>query len=74
MRTRVMVVRLCVCVHVSVYVSVCVSVCYQSTEWLGGSYMKLNIPINFTLFSRSFQLTDIAKTVPWKSYSFTSSF
>ena len=25
--------------------------------------MKLNIPNDFTLFSRSFQLTDIAKTV-----------
>ena len=52
----------------------CLIVCYQSTDCLGGLYMKLNIPIVFTLFSRSFQLTVIAKTIYLKSYSFTGSF
>ena len=39
----------------------CLIVCYQSTDCLGGLYMKLNIiPIDFTLFSKSFKLTVIA--------------
>ena len=38
----------------------CLIVCYQSIDCLGGLYMKLNIPIVFTLFSKSVQLTVIA--------------
>ena len=33
--------------------------------------LNIHVQIKFTLFSRSFQLTDIAKTVSLKSYHFS---
>ena len=63
-RMRVMVVCL----------SVCLSVCYQSTDFLRSLYNKVNIPDDFTLISKGFQLWDFSKKLSFKSYSFNRSF
>ena len=52
----------------------CVSVCYQSAGHISSLYIKLNMPVDFTPFSRGFQLTDFSKNAPLKSYSFIGSF
>ena len=57
-----------------VCVRVCVSVCYQSAGHINGLYIKLKIPVDFTPFSRGFQLLDFSKNASLKSYSFIGSF
>ena len=67
MRTRVTVVSLFVCLFVCL--CVCLSVCYCSTAYLWHLYEKINIPANFSLNSKDFQLRDWAKTLSISSYS-----
>ena len=53
---------------------VCLSVCSQSTDFLRGLYNKINIPDDFTLISKGFQLRDFSKRLLVKSFSFNCSF
>ena len=53
---------------------VSLSICYQSTDFLRSLYNKVNIPDDFTLISKGFQLWDFSKKLSFKSYSFNRSF
>ena len=49
-------------------------VCFQSTDCLRSLQNNLNIPADFTQFSKGFQQMDISKMIFLKRYSFICSF
>ena len=62
MHTRVMVVCLCGCVRVCMYVTI---------YWLFKKFLQqTEIPIDFMLLSKRFQLRDFSIKLWFKSYSF----